>query len=165
MYIKCHVWICKYPVTYMVQHFATVDTMCLVWMLQKQQSPDENLDKNGQRRWYCYSNRSKSTVSKYAQYQATSFQESLRVSEHHLLTLLVCNLACISADIGPRLGRESCNVKDMYSCSDNLIPSLSPVIVVILTLQGAILHLLQSAYCAVYCLQHRHSCGQGTVVC
>ncbi|XP_070173907.1 lysine-specific demethylase 6A-like isoform X1 [Littorina saxatilis] len=45
---------------------------------QKFQAPDENRDANNQRLWYCHSNRGKSTVSKYAQYQAVSFQESLK---------------------------------------------------------------------------------------
>ena len=50
------------------------------FVLQKQQSPDENRDSNGTRLWYCHSNRGTSTVAKYAQYQATSFQESLKVA-------------------------------------------------------------------------------------
>ncbi|CAL1541948.1 unnamed protein product [Lymnaea stagnalis] len=45
---------------------------------QKQQAPDENFDSNGKRLWYCDSTRGVTTVAKYAQYQASSFQESLR---------------------------------------------------------------------------------------
>ncbi|KAI8772287.1 lysine-specific demethylase 6A-like isoform X4 [Biomphalaria glabrata] len=45
---------------------------------QKQQAPDENFDNNGKRLWYCDSTRGVTTVAKYAQYQASSFQESLR---------------------------------------------------------------------------------------
>lgn len=43
------------------------------------QSADENWDQTGRRRvWGCVSHRSHTTVRKYAQYQAGSFQESLR---------------------------------------------------------------------------------------
>lgn len=49
--------------------------------LQKQQAPDENFDSAGKRLWYCDSTRGVTTVAKYAQYQASSFQESLRVSD------------------------------------------------------------------------------------
>ncbi|PVD19069.1 hypothetical protein C0Q70_21628 [Pomacea canaliculata] len=45
---------------------------------QKQQAPDENLDNNGRPQWPCFSSRGKSSVTRYAQYQATSFQESLK---------------------------------------------------------------------------------------
>ncbi|CAG5116791.1 unnamed protein product, partial [Candidula unifasciata] len=45
---------------------------------QKQQAPDENFDSAGKRLWYCDSTRGVTTVAKYAQYQASSFQESLR---------------------------------------------------------------------------------------
>ncbi|XP_059163060.1 histone demethylase UTY-like isoform X2 [Physella acuta] len=45
---------------------------------QKQQAPDENFDSSGKRLWYCDSTRGVTTVAKYAQYQASSFQESLR---------------------------------------------------------------------------------------
>ncbi|GFN85951.1 lysine-specific demethylase 6a [Plakobranchus ocellatus] len=48
---------------------------------QKQQAPDENFDSNGKRLWYCDSTRGVTTVAKYAQYQASSFQESLK-EEH-----------------------------------------------------------------------------------
>ncbi len=45
---------------------------------QVQQPPDENLDHHGNKVWYCNSSRSHTSVAKYAQYQAASFQESLR---------------------------------------------------------------------------------------
>ncbi|KAG7311011.1 hypothetical protein JYU34_003864 [Plutella xylostella] len=46
---------------------------------QLMQSADENWDPSGRRRvWACASHRSHTTVRKYAQYQAGSFQESLR---------------------------------------------------------------------------------------
>lgn len=48
-------------------------------VFQKQQAPDENLDNNGRPQWPCFSSRGKSSVTRYAQYQATSFQESLKV--------------------------------------------------------------------------------------
>ncbi|XP_041357798.1 histone demethylase UTY-like isoform X2 [Gigantopelta aegis] len=48
---------------------------------QKQQSPDENVDAWGNKVWHCDSSRSHTSVAKYAQYQAASFQESLR-EEH-----------------------------------------------------------------------------------
>ena len=47
---------------------------------QRQQLPDDNLDTQGRTIWKCDSSRSHTTISKYAQYQAASFQESLRVS-------------------------------------------------------------------------------------
>uniref|UniRef100_A0A8C2B2Y5 [histone H3]-trimethyl-L-lysine(27) demethylase n=1 Tax=Cyprinus carpio TaxID=7962 RepID=A0A8C2B2Y5_CYPCA len=44
------------------------------------QPADENWDASGQRKqWRCESSRSYTTIAKYAQYQAASFQESLRV--------------------------------------------------------------------------------------
>lgn len=45
---------------------------------QRKQSSDENVDSNGVPTWRCESSRSYSTIIKYAQYQAASFQESLR---------------------------------------------------------------------------------------
>ncbi|XP_067669128.1 lysine-specific demethylase 6A-like isoform X2 [Haliotis asinina] len=45
---------------------------------QKQQAPDENRDSWGNKVWHCDSSRSHTTVAKYAQYQASSFQESLK---------------------------------------------------------------------------------------
>ena len=45
------------------------------------QPADENWDPTGTKKiWRCESNRSHTTIAKYAQYQASSFQESLRVS-------------------------------------------------------------------------------------
>lgn len=47
---------------------------------QLQQPPDENWDPTqGRRGWACISHRSITTIAKYAQYQASSFQESLKV--------------------------------------------------------------------------------------
>ncbi|XP_071797909.1 lysine-specific demethylase 6A-like isoform X4 [Asterias amurensis] len=46
---------------------------------QRQQPPDENWDQAGLKKvWKCESSRSFSTITRYAQYQASSFQESLR---------------------------------------------------------------------------------------
>ncbi|XP_069104223.1 lysine-specific demethylase 6A-like isoform X1 [Argopecten irradians] len=45
---------------------------------QRQQAPDENCDMYGNRMWRCDSSRGHTTVAKYAQYQAASFQESLK---------------------------------------------------------------------------------------
>lgn len=48
---------------------------------QMHQSPDENWDSTqGKRVWACISHRSHTTIAKYANYQASSFQESLMVS-------------------------------------------------------------------------------------
>lgn len=45
-----------------------------------QQSADENRDPVlGQRVWSCISHRSHTSIAKYAQYQASSFQDSLKV--------------------------------------------------------------------------------------
>ncbi|MXQ95131.1 hypothetical protein E5288_WYG018541 [Bos mutus] len=45
------------------------------------QPADENWDPTGTKKiWRCESNRSHTTIAKYAQYQASSFQESLRVT-------------------------------------------------------------------------------------
>jgi len=46
---------------------------------QRQQTPDENVDQFGNKVWHCESSRSYSTIAKYAQYQAASFQESFKV--------------------------------------------------------------------------------------
>ena len=46
---------------------------------QRQQTPDENIDQFGNKVWHCESSRSYSTIAKYAQYQAASFQESFKV--------------------------------------------------------------------------------------
>ena len=48
-------------------------------IFQKMQAPDENRDQFGNKLWYCGSTRNHTTVAKYAQYQAASFQESLKV--------------------------------------------------------------------------------------
>ncbi|XP_022095086.1 histone demethylase UTY-like isoform X2 [Acanthaster planci] len=46
---------------------------------QRQQPPDENWDQAGLKKvWKCESSRSFTTIAKYAQYQASSFTESLR---------------------------------------------------------------------------------------
>ncbi|XP_038051116.1 lysine-specific demethylase 6A-like isoform X2 [Patiria miniata] len=46
---------------------------------QRQQPPDENWDQAGLKKvWKCESSRSFTTITKYAQYQASSFTESLR---------------------------------------------------------------------------------------
>lgn len=51
---------------------------------QVQQPSDENWDLTGTRQiWPCESSRSHTTIAKYAQYQASSFQESLQVRGHH----------------------------------------------------------------------------------
>jgi len=42
------------------------------------QNSDENIDTNGRKVWNCYSHRSQTTIAKYAQYQASSFQESVK---------------------------------------------------------------------------------------
>lgn len=47
---------------------------------QVQQTSDENWDSQlGRRVWACISHRSHTTIAKYAQYQASSFQDSLKV--------------------------------------------------------------------------------------
>ncbi|XP_060561542.1 lysine-specific demethylase 6A-like isoform X1 [Ruditapes philippinarum] len=45
---------------------------------QKMQAPDENRDQFGNKVWHCDSTRNHTSIAKYAQYQAASFQESLR---------------------------------------------------------------------------------------
>lgn len=51
-----------------------------VWT-QLSQPADENWDPAGTKKmWRCESARAHTTIAKYAQYQAASFQESLRVS-------------------------------------------------------------------------------------
>ncbi len=48
--------------------------------LQVHQSPDENWDiSQAKRVWTCISHRQHTTIAKYAQYQASSFQDSLKV--------------------------------------------------------------------------------------
>lgn len=52
---------------------------------QVHQSPDENWDNTqGKRVWACISHRSHTTIAKYANYQASSFQESLKVRSNFL---------------------------------------------------------------------------------
>lgn len=53
---------------------------------QVHQSPDENWDTTqGKRVWACISHRSHTTIAKYAQYQASSFQDSLKVNKSILV--------------------------------------------------------------------------------
>lgn len=60
---------------------------------QVHQSPDENWDNTqGKRVWACISHRSHTTIAKYAQYQASSFQDSLKVCSI-LIHLIVCQSA------------------------------------------------------------------------
>lgn len=60
------------------EHMVEVRTQLL-------QPADENWDPTGTKKiWHCESNRSHTTIAKYAQYQASSFQESLRVSIYFL---------------------------------------------------------------------------------
>lgn len=48
---------------------------------QVHQSPDENWDNTqGKRVWACISHRSHTTIAKYANYQASSFQDSFKVN-------------------------------------------------------------------------------------
>uniref|UniRef100_A0A669DUG6 Lysine-specific demethylase 6B n=1 Tax=Oreochromis niloticus TaxID=8128 RepID=A0A669DUG6_ORENI len=50
---------------------------------QVQQPADENWDPSGATQtWPCESSRSHTTIAKYAQYQASTFQESLEVAKH-----------------------------------------------------------------------------------
>lgn len=56
---------------------------------QHQQKPDENTDQMGNKVWHCESSRSYSNVARYAQYQAASFQESLKAR---------CNCNCLVYD-------------------------------------------------------------------
>lgn len=55
---------------------------------QVHQSPDENWDTSqGKRVWACISHRSHTTIAKYAQYQASSFQDSLKVMKSRFVVL------------------------------------------------------------------------------
>ena len=55
---------------------------------QVQQPADENWDATGSgQTWPCESSRSHTTIAKYAQYQASSFQESLQVGDVHIHTV------------------------------------------------------------------------------
>lgn len=57
---------------------------------QVNQSPDENWDVSQAKRvWACISHRSHTTIAKYAQYQASSFQESLKVKNIYKINLVV----------------------------------------------------------------------------
>lgn len=59
-----------------------------VWT-QLSQPADENWDPTGiKKMWRCESTRAHTTIAKYAQYQAASFQESLRVSGVFLIHAL-----------------------------------------------------------------------------
>lgn len=76
------------------EHIVEVRTQLL-------QPADENWDPTGTKKiWRCESSRSHTTIAKYAQYQASSFQESLRVSPLFKLELKNCVLTlepnCIS---------------------------------------------------------------------
>lgn len=56
---------------------------------QVHQSPDENWDTTqGKRVWACISHRSHTTIAKYAQYQASSFQDSLKVNKNFFILFL-----------------------------------------------------------------------------
>ena len=58
---------------------------------QLQQPPDENWDPTLSRRgWACISHRSITTIAKYAQYQASTFQESLKVIVDHRINCVRC---------------------------------------------------------------------------
>lgn len=60
------------------EHLVEVRTQLL-------QPSDENWDPTGTKKtWHCESSKSQSTIAKYAQYQASSFQESLRVGTSFL---------------------------------------------------------------------------------
>ena len=49
--------------------------------IQRKQKSDDNFDPTGRFRvWRCESDKAKSNIAKYAQYQAASFQESLQVT-------------------------------------------------------------------------------------
>lgn len=58
---------------------------------QVQQPADENWDPSGTgQTWPCESSRSHTTIAKYAQYQASSFQESLQVNIfYHYFSLVI----------------------------------------------------------------------------
>jgi len=56
---------------------------------QRQQTPDENVDQFGNKVWHCESSRSFTTIAKYAQYQAASFQESFKVWISYCRQLLI----------------------------------------------------------------------------
>ena len=69
---------------------------------QVQQPADENWDPSGTgQTWPCESSRSHTTIAKYAQYQASSFQESLQVNIFfhffsfviQFISVLCCNVS------------------------------------------------------------------------
>lgn len=51
------------------------------------QSADENQDPTGKKVWSCYSHRGQTTVAKYASYQASSFQDSVKVIHKFLISV------------------------------------------------------------------------------
>lgn len=55
------------------------------------QSADENQDTSGRKVWNCYSHRSRTTIAKYASYQASSFKDSVNVR--------LVSLPCISLEL------------------------------------------------------------------
>lgn len=56
---------------------------------QVHQSADENWDQSHAKRiWGCISHRSHTTIAKYAQYQASSFQDSLKVGVESFLVFI-----------------------------------------------------------------------------
>ncbi|KAJ1526724.1 hypothetical protein ONE63_008304 [Megalurothrips usitatus] len=61
---------------------------------QMQQAPDENRDPVlGQRVWSCISHRSHTSIAKYAQYQASSFQDSLKEEQEKTTGIHCSNLS------------------------------------------------------------------------
>lgn len=74
---------------------------------QVQQPSDENWDLTGTRQiWPCESSRSHTTIAKYAQYQASSFQESLQVREKHGQGWGIRGLGARAAVAGGALGKS-----------------------------------------------------------
>lgn len=60
---------------------------------QVNQSSDENWDcSQAKKVWPCISHRSHTTIAKYAQYQASSFQDSVKVSFFLLFQIFFCLL-------------------------------------------------------------------------
>lgn len=71
-----------------------------VWT-QLSQPADENWDPAGTKKmWRCESARSHTTIAKYAQYQAASFQESLRVRDLFICLLLKCSYTTLTQASG-----------------------------------------------------------------
>lgn len=61
---------------------------------QMQQAPDENRDPSlGTRVWSCISHRSHTSIAKYAQYQASSFQDSLKEEQEKTTGVHCSNLS------------------------------------------------------------------------